>query len=302
MSERWNIVQASGLLEVFRKRSMTMRLMPWLLVSLVFPLFESPVRVVAQAPTPAQQATDSRIWIGKYGEFEEFLRTAKIERTSGTGVGVLAPRHAHFEPGGLANGAAVKKVKPGKRDGFFESYKSEIASYKLDRLLELNMVPPTVEIRYEGEQASAQLWVENVKMLSDIQKQGVRDPDAARWNRQLHRAQVFDSLVGNIDPNAGNWLFDPSWNFIKIDCSRCFTDTATLQFDIKKVVKKIDRQFFDRVKSLDRDAVRREISDLLTEAGAMTALFRRRDAIVKAFEELAKSQGEANVFEDWPSQ
>jgi hypothetical protein len=242
------------------------------------------VRVAAQAPTPAQQATDSRIWIGKYGEFEEFLRTAKIERTSGTGVGVLAPRHAHFEPGGLANGAAVKKVKPGKRDGFFESYKSEIASYKLDRLLELDMVPPTVEIKYEGEQASSQLWVENVKMLSDIQKQGVRDPDAARWNRQLHRAQVFDSLV------------------VKIDCSRCFTDTATLQFDIKKVVKKIDRPFFDRVKSLDRDAVRREISDLLTESGAMSALFRRRDAIVKAFEELAKSQGEASVFEDWPSQ
>ena len=45
-----------------------MRLMPWLLVSLVFPLLESPVRVVAQAPAPAQQATDSRIWIGNYGD------------------------------------------------------------------------------------------------------------------------------------------------------------------------------------------------------------------------------------------
>ena len=35
-----------------------MRLMPWLLVSLVLPLLQSPVRVVAQAPAPAQQATD----------------------------------------------------------------------------------------------------------------------------------------------------------------------------------------------------------------------------------------------------
>jgi hypothetical protein len=281
---------------------MTMRLMSWLLVSLVFSLLESPVRVVAQAPAPAQQATDSRVWIGKYGEFEEFLRTAKIERTSGTSVGVLAPRHAHFAPGGLADGANVKRIPPGKRDGYFESYKSEIAAYKLDRMLELNMVPPTVEIKYEGQSASATLWVENVRMLSDIQKQGVRDPDAARWNRQLHRAQVFHSLTGNVDPNAGNWLFDPAWNFILIDCSRCFTDTANVQFDVKKVVKRIDRQFFDRIKALDRDAVRREIGDLLTESGSMPALFRRRDAIVKAFEELAKSQGEANVFEDWPSQ
>src|SRR5262245_6683750 len=110
-----------------------MRLMPWLLLSLAFPLLDSPAPILAQAP--AQQPTDSRIWIGHYAEFEDFLRTAKIERTTGTGVGVLAPRHAHFAPGGLANGAAVKKVPPGKRDGYFESYKSEIAAYKLDRML-----------------------------------------------------------------------------------------------------------------------------------------------------------------------
>jgi hypothetical protein len=273
-----------------------MRLMLALLVSLAIPVLEVPGRAIAQA----QEPTDSRIWLGKFTEFEEFLKTAKIDRSTGTGVGVLAPRHVFFTPGGLANGAAVKRVPPGKRDGFFESYKSEIASYKLDRLLELNMVPPTVEIKYEGQFASATLWIENVRMLSDIQKAGARDPDSARWNRQLHRAQVFDSLVGNIDPNAGNWLFDPLWNFIKIDCSRCFTDTAKLQFDIKQVVKKIDRPFFERVKALDREAVRREIGELLTESGAMPALFRRRDAIVKAFEELAKQQGDAQVFEDWP--
>jgi hypothetical protein len=273
-----------------------MRLTLALLVSLAIPVLELPARAIAQAQEPA----DSRIWLGKFTEFEEFLKTAKIDRSTGTSVGVLAPRHVFFSPGGLANGAAVKRVPPGKKDGFFESYKSEIASYKLDRLLDLNMVPPTVEIKYEGQYASAQLWVENVRMLSDIQKAGARDPDTARWNRQLHRAQVFDSLVGNIDPNAGNWLFDPLWNFIKIDCSRCFTDTAKLQFDIKQVVKKIDRQFFERVKALDREAVRREVGELLTESGAMPALFRRRDAIVKAFEELAKQQGDAQVFEDWP--
>jgi hypothetical protein len=171
----------------------------------------------------------------------------------------------------------------------------------MDRLLELDMVPPTVEIRYENAPASLQLWTKNTRMLSDIEKQGVRDPDAARWNRQLHRAQVFHSLTGNIDPNAGNWLFDPAWNFILIDCSRCFTDTATVQFDIKKVVKRIDRQFFERIKALDRETVRREISPFLTESGALPALFRRRDAIVKAFEELAKQNGEAQVFEDWPA-
>jgi hypothetical protein len=277
-----------------------MWLMLWLLVSLAIPVQQAPAGA-AQTPQAQAETQSSKIWLGRNAEFEEFLKTAKIERTTGTGVGVLAIRHGYFTPGSLAEGAAIRRIAPGRRDGFFESYKSEVAAYKMDRLLELDMVPPTVEARYENEPASLQLWVKNTRMLSEIQKVGARDPDVARWNRNLHRAQVFDSLVGNIDPNAGNWLFDAAWNFFKIDCSRCFTDTATLQFDIKKTVKRIDRPFFDRIKALDRDVVRREIGDLLTANGALPALFRRRDAIVKAFEELAKQSGEAQVFEDWPA-
>ena len=56
-------------------------------------------------------------------------------------------------------------------------------------------------------------------MLSDVRKRGLKDPNPDRWNQNLHRAMVFDDLVGNIDPNEGNWLFDPLWNFFKIDCS-----------------------------------------------------------------------------------
>ena len=275
-----------------------MRHLMWLVVSL---LTLSAPAFLAQEPAGGQ-AQSSKIWLGRNAEFEAYLRTAEIERTTGTSVGVLGPRHAYFKPGGLAAGAAVKPFPPGRRDGFFESYMSEIAAYKLDRMLDLNMVPPTVERRYEGKEASAQLWVENVIMLSDVQKKGLKDPNPFRWNQNLHRAQVFDDLVGNIDPNAGNWLFDPAWNFYKIDCSRCFTDTMKMPFEVKKAIRKIDRPFFDRLKALDRDAVRKEIGDLLTENNAFPRLFSRRDSIVRDFEELAKQNGDAQVFEPWTGQ
>jgi hypothetical protein len=272
-----------------------MRLWVLLAVSLVTP------GLLAQ-DAPTGQAQKKPIWIGQDAAFEECLRTAEIERTTGTGVGVLAPRHAVFRPGCVATGAAVKKIAPGKRDGFFESYKSEIASYKLDRILELNMVPPTVERRYENGQASAMLWIDGTVMLGDVLKKGLKDPDTNRWNQNLHRAQVFDDLSGNIDPNQGNWLFDAAWNYYKIDCSRCFTDTLKMPHDVKKTIKRIDRPFFERLKALDRDTVRRAIGELLTENNALPALFSRRDAIVKAFEELAKQNGEAAVFEAWHAQ
>ncbi|MBI4521470.1 MAG: hypothetical protein HY701_11580 [Gemmatimonadetes bacterium] len=76
------------------------------------------------------------------------------------GVGVLGIRRGYFTPGGLAASAAVRNIRPGRRDGFWESYKSEIAAYRLDRLLELDMVPPTVERRYNRESVSVQLWAD----------------------------------------------------------------------------------------------------------------------------------------------
>src|SRR5437867_126940 len=260
-----------------------MRRLLWLAVSMAVPLWPAVTsRVGAQAPQPSS----SKIWIGRYAEFEEFLRTAPFQkRSESTPVGILAPRHMFFEDGGPAKGAAVKKIPPGRRDGFFESYKSEIAAYKLDRLLQMDMVPPTVERLVDGDRASVQLWVLNTRMLKEVEEKKLRSPDAAGWNRQWHRVEVFDDLVGNIDENKGNLLFDPLWNFVKIDHSRAFTDTMTMPFDIEKVVKQIDRPFFDHLKALDQQTIRREIGDLLTENGAMPAFFRRRDAIVKKFED-----------------
>jgi len=260
--------------------------------------------------TPGLQAQDSStgqaqpkpIWSGQEAALEEYLRTAEIERTTGTDVGTQGIRHAFFKAGGLVAGAAIRKISPGKRDGFFESSMSEIASYKLDRILELNMVPTTVERRYEGEMASVQVWIVNTRMLSDVLKLKLSDPNVHRWNQNLHRKEVFDNLVGDVDPNQGNWLFDAAWNFYKIDCSRCFTDTLKMTHDVKNTIKRIDRPFFERLKALDQDTVRREIGSLLTENNAVPSLFRRRDFIVKEFEELAKRNGEAAIFETWHAQ
>jgi hypothetical protein len=136
-----------------------------------------------------------------------------------------------------------------------------------------------------------------------MQERKLHAPDPAFWNRQLHRAYVFDDLVGNIDENAGNLLFDRQWNFIKVDHSRAFTDTQTLPFPVGQQggrgVVRIDRPFFDRIKALDRATVAHEIGNLL-EGNCLPALFARRDAIVKQFEELAKKKGDAQVFETWP--
>jgi len=87
----------------------------------------------APAPTAAQAGPSSKIWIGHEAEYEEFLRTAKIAKSSEIKVGVTHPHHCYFESGGLVAGAVFKPLQPGRLSGYFESYRSEIAAYEMER-------------------------------------------------------------------------------------------------------------------------------------------------------------------------
>jgi hypothetical protein len=245
----------------------------------------------APAATPAAEPISSKIWLGRHQEFEEFLRTAEIERTTTVSVGILGIKRAYFKPGGLVVSGALRSIRPGRYDGFWESYRSEIAAYKLDRILGLDMVPPTVERRYNGNMVSLQLWGKDLRMLGQVQEQNLRPSNLEDYSFQLRRQKVFHNLVGNLDPNQGNIMFDPVWNVILVDFSRAFTNTRVLKFEATA----IDRPFLDRVKALDRETLRREIGDFV-ETGAVDAILMRRDDIVKAFEKQAKQKGASQVF------
>ena len=278
----------------------------WLPISLVISTACIGASVLAmplrQSATPAAVSApaSSKVWVGHYAEYEEFLRTAEIARLENPKEGVTGgTRHAFFKPGGLAAAGALRNLRPGSRDGYFESYKSEIAAYKLDRMLQLDMVPPAVERIYQGEPMSIQLWTENTRMLKQLQAQKIAFPATTEMARQFGRQKVFDDLVANIDENATNMLFDPVWNVIKIDHSRCFTNVMTQPFEVGvaggKGVTRIDRPFLDRLRALDRDSLKREIGNFV-EGGAVDAILSRRDAIVKGFEKLIAKNGEAQVL------
>src|SRR5436190_14147352 len=90
-----------------------------------------------QAAAPAAAAVwtaSSKVWLGREAEYEAFLQTAVIDHEEAIPVGVTKPRHVFFAPGGLAASAVFKPLQPGRTAGFFESYKSEIAAYELDKV------------------------------------------------------------------------------------------------------------------------------------------------------------------------
>jgi len=233
----------------------------------------------------------AKIWVGHHREFEEYLRTAPIEKVEDVGEGVTKPRRAFFAPGGLAETAIVKKLPPKARQGYWESYKSEIAAYELDRLLELDMVPVTVERRVEGDLASAQLWLNGCRLLREAATEVPRHP--RQWARQVCRQRIFDALSANIDRNAGNLLIDSEWNLILIDHSRAF---AKNEMPFLDDIIQTDRQLFAALKALEEATLVETLRPWLFGDGSVEDILERRDRIVERLEQLIATRGETAVF------
>ncbi len=252
----------------------------------------APSAVPAAAPaTAVATASGAKVWLGHSAEFEEYLKTAPIENIGDIPIGVTKPKRAFFAKGGLAGSAALKYLPSGIKSGFWEAYKSEVAAYKLDRMLGLDMVPPTVERRVGSELASLQLWVDGCKHLAEADQSQVAS--SPRWVKQVLRQRAFDNLIANIDRNAGNLLVDGEWNLILIDHSRAFGGN-TMPF--LKQMTRIDREFYEKLKALDEPTLMAELRPWVITAGTVRDILKRRDKMVAQFDKLAREKGEAAVF------
>lgn len=235
--------------------------------------------LLGQGPPAASQRTGAKIWVGRHQEIEEYLRTAECVR-----VEVLAPDHlarCTLRPGGPFPRMAWRPLPPGVHRGFKESYKAEIAAYELDKLLNLDMVPPSVERQLEGHRGAAQLWVENVSDLSgDASPADLRRAD---WEKQVVRMRMFDDLIGNADRNQGNVLHDAAWNLILIDHSRTFGVGPAWP----QRLSRIDEGLWARIETLTRAQLDAALGPWLG-ADEINAVLTRRDRMKMEIRQLSK--------------
>ena len=253
------------------------------------------VAVIAAAPALAQQAAKpwtgacAKIWVDREAEMEQYLKTAKIKEMKDIDLGITHPRHAYLEPGGPFESMAWKPLRPGIYDGHWESYKSEIAAYELDKVLQLHMVPPTVERKIDGEDGAAIMWVAPVTMWRDTKKE--TRPTGNNWAFQIIRQHMFDDLIGNDDDNQGNQLIDGDGHMCLIDHSRAFATSSTLPLPLEK----IDAMLWGRMAALTEESLTSALGPWL-DGRQIREILARRDRMKQEIDKLVAANGAAKVF------
>jgi hypothetical protein len=250
--------------------------------------------------------------VAEHAAWEEFLKSAKItgtEQLSGPDATTL-PKRLTLEKDGRRRFGLWKNVDINE-SGFADTWRYEIAAYRMDRLLGLDMVPPTVERRVAGEKGSLQLWMDATLTLKKKTGDGTSVPadKTADWNRQAYVQRAFDSLIGNEDRNANNILVTEDWRMLLVDHSRAFRTRKPyadeLVFGSRGLFRAPDgspypiaplpRALFEKIKGLDAAKVRDAVRPYLVK-GEIDAVVSRAALIVKEIEELIRQRGEGAVL------
>jgi hypothetical protein len=236
-------------------------------------------------------------------EMETFLLKARITDKRDAGAGVTGSLRVTLSDGKMTHDAHVQSVdisKPVFEAGqhtelnFKDTYRFNIAAYRLARLLEINTVPMSVERSVNGKSAAVTWWVDDVQMdeKGRLAKQTM-GPNPLRTSNQIQLMHIWDELIQNRDRNMGNILWTNDWTMWLIDHTRAFR----LSKDLLKPqdLTRCDRGLLTRLKALTNESIDKAVGDSLLK-GEREAVLERRDRIVKIIEDRVARLGEAVVL------
>ena len=239
--------------------------------------------------------------------WERFLETAEIvgsKQLTGPGA-VTSPWVLTLKLGDITHRGLWKDAQ-GRMGGYWEGWAYEIAAYRLDKLIGLGLVPPTVELRFRGDRGSCQYWVDDSMSLRERDEKGIKMPPAKvfGWNRATYLQRLFDNLIANEDRHKNQILITPDWRMVLIDHSRSFRTSGkfvkTLLYSAKNaegpmLMSELPRAVVDKVTALDFETIRSAVGPYLTDE-EIRAVLVRRDLVLAEISRLVKVNGEKKVF------
>lgn len=238
-------------------------------------------------------------------QITQFLLTAKVvASTPWRGKGITHTWRLTLSDGTVTHDASFQPIDEHRTQttfasgrselNFVDSYKYNIAAYRLAELLGLDdMLPVYVERKWKGDSGSLSWWLPVQMDEEDRLKRKIEVPDPDAWNNQMYKIRVFDQLVYDTDPNLTNVQIGNDWKVYRVDFSRAFRQDKNLE-NTKNLVR-CDRKLFEKLKALDGNELQQKTKGYLNKGGVQ-AVMARRDKIVDNFQKLIAEKGENEVL------
>jgi hypothetical protein len=238
-----------------------------------------------------------------HDEMEAFLLKAVITHSRSIGKGVTGSTRATLSDGRITHDAHVKSVdqfksvfQAGKASevNFRDTYRYNIAGFRLARLIGLTRVPMSVEREVDGKKSAVTWWLDDVMMDEDGRtKKKTIGPDALRFARHIQVMKIWDELIQNKDRNRGNMLWASDWSLWLIDHTRAFRLEKKLQKPSDLTL--CERDLFEGMRRLTADSLAQAVGNSLTP-DEQEAVMARRDLIVRHYEDRIAKLGDGILF------
>jgi hypothetical protein len=191
----------------------------------------------------------------------------------------------------------IQEKKPGGRRVASRRYEHEVAAYKVDRMLDLGLVPVVVLRKESGRRGALRAVVETAFDLVSIRSQQNLEGAAAEetirtisetygisveeLKEQVIRARVFDGLIGNQEREDDDKLFVPAEGHVcLVDHERAFPLSTEVDPDLLSPCRPMPADLQNALVMLDTDALHSTVGDYLTK-GQIEAVLKRRDRVLE---------------------
>ena len=247
------------------------------------------------SPVPETSSLSQQLSGMDDATLEEFMRTAPIVKVEKLDTGITNPKRVTQSRDGVSNDAVFKyeDTHPdlqnkdkyiSRRYNDSDRYVYDVAAYKVDRLLDWQLVPTAVIAEVEGDEGALSDWVENAINERDRLEKEIPFSGYCKQYEQYRMRFVFDVLIYNEDRNLTNILWTKNDFMMKfIDHSLAFRSTEKRPKQYAKVPLQVSDLLRGRLQSLNQDELTQELSPYL-HPRQIEAILARRDLILKEAE------------------
>jgi hypothetical protein len=220
-------------------------------------------------------------------EIEKFLQKAKIESISTIELDDVSGQFLSLELKdmklrayfGTTHETAEQAAAAGRKAR--RRYQHHIAAYKLDRRLDLDMVPVNVLRKIKGVEGMVQIFMQNAIDLAQLQEYDDFSV-LVGMDTQIAKARAFNAVIGLRSEDRlrqGKMVLPASKRVMLADNGIAFTDEPTVEPFLPEGCGPVGPAFLHELGKLELATIKKDLEKLLSGV-QIEAIMKRRDALL----------------------